>query len=130
MNDFPKRLKIAISKKNMSQSELAQAIGISKSLITRYIQGSFLPKTEVLISMCKVLEVSPAYLLGKTDKMEDIGGIELIRFMKESTPEVKELDSMSIEDRHCAFIYGECKKLSLSQLEDIEDYINFIKSKK
>lgn len=130
MKDFPKRLKSALSKKGITQSELAHEMNISKSLITRYLQGNCVPKTSYLIEMCKILEVSPAYLLGETDTMEDIGGLDLIKFMRESTPEFAEIEQLSIEERHCAFIYGECKTLTLKQLEEVENYISYIKSKK
>lgn len=130
MNDFPERLRIALDKRNMSQTQLAMHLGISKSLVNRYLKGQFLPKTDNLINICKVLNVSPAYLLGKSDVMEDVGGLDLIKFMRESTPEFAEIEQLSIEERHCAFIYGECKTLTLKQLEEVENYISYIKSKK
>lgn len=127
MKDFPKRLQNAIDKSNMSQTELADRVGVSKSLITRYLKGECMPKTSSLINICKVLEVSPAYLLGENDVMEDKDGIELAKFLRSETPEI---DDLSIEDRHRAFIYGQTKDLSLAELEKIEEYIQFIKTRK
>ena len=130
MNDFPKRLRTALERRNISQTVLAESMNVNKSLITRYMQGKCLPKTSNLISICKILSVSPAYLMGDSEVLDDVGGMELVKFMKKTTPEIDTINDLTIEERHCAYIYGECTTLSLSDLEKVEDYIKYIKSKK
>ena len=45
---------------------------------------------EKFILLCKVLAVSPSYLLGESEVMDDLDGLELVKFVRLKTPEVEE----------------------------------------
>jgi len=67
MKDFSTRLKQAMEKKGMVQSELSALIGIGKSSISQYLSGKNEPKQPTVKKMADVLEVSEAWLSGMID---------------------------------------------------------------
>ena len=129
VNQFSKRLRKMLEIRSITQKDLSIECDIPSSVINRYCQGRYFPKYDNLIKICKVLKCNPAYLRGDTDDYEDFDGLKLVNFVRSSNPTIEQLDGLSIEERHCAFIYSEVQGLSLEQLEKIEDYIKFIKSK-
>lgn len=62
-----KELRIAY---NLTQAQLAQAIGLVKSSISSYEKGLKYPSVEVLIKLCNYFKVSSDYLLGISDYKE------------------------------------------------------------
>lgn len=68
MAQFDKILKLLRSEKNMSQLELADALGISKSAINMYERGERQPKFEILEQIADYFNVDMDYLLGRTSK--------------------------------------------------------------
>lgn len=81
---------------NMTQEELAVAIGINRSTYTCYEIGTSMPTIATLIAIADVLEVSTDYLLGRTEKpteermddtvslVEERQVVEMYRRMSES----------------------------------------------
>lgn len=59
---FGKRLKDARISRNMTQEELAKAIGVSKGAIGNYESEVSSPKETILIKLMKVLEIDANYL--------------------------------------------------------------------
>ena len=57
------RLKILRTAKKMSQKELAERIGIAKSVISFYESGDRLPSYDVLIKIARIFNVTTDYLL-------------------------------------------------------------------
>lgn len=72
MAQFDKILKLLRSEKNMSQQELADALGISKSAINMYERGERQPKFEILEQIADYFIVDMDYLLGRTSKTTKI----------------------------------------------------------
>ena len=70
MAQFDKILKLLRNEKNMSQQELADALGISKSSINMYERGE--PNFEVLETIADFFNVDIDYLLGRTNKTTKI----------------------------------------------------------
>lgn len=69
--DFGQRLREARIKKGMTQQELADLIGTSKSVISGYENGKNDPARSVLLKLSKNLDVSLNYLMGwEEDTME------------------------------------------------------------
>lgn len=54
--------------KHMTQSEFAERLGVTKSAVSAYENGSRLPSYDVLIKMARIFKVSTDTLLGQTDK--------------------------------------------------------------
>lgn len=75
------RIKIALNKRGMKQSDLCQITKIPKSAISQYISGAFEPKQDRIYLISKALNVSEAWLLGFDVPMERI----------KTTPEAPEL---------------------------------------
>lgn len=68
MQTFATRLKIVRGEKNVSVTELAEALGVNKTTIYRYESGVFSAlKAELLIAIAEYLNVNPDYLTGATD---------------------------------------------------------------
>ncbi len=76
MVDFGNRLKALRLRENMTQAQLAQKVGLTKSVISAYETGLRLPSYEVLIHISKIFKVSTDYLLGVENKQEiDLSGL-------------------------------------------------------
>ncbi len=58
------RLKKILNEQGMMQKELAEKIGVSEMVISRYIHGGRIISVPILIEICKALNVSADYLLG------------------------------------------------------------------
>ena len=68
MAQFDKILKLLRNERNMSQQELADALGISKSSINMYERGERQPNFEILETIADYFNVDIDYLLGRTTK--------------------------------------------------------------
>ena len=55
---FTKNLVDILESKDMTQKRLADEIGVSPITISRYINGSRIPKLSVVYSICQVLDIS------------------------------------------------------------------------
>lgn len=64
MVDFGNTLKSLRLKEDMTQAQLAQKLGLTKSVISAYETGLRLPSYDVLIHMAKIFHVTTDYLLG------------------------------------------------------------------
>ena len=72
MAQFDKILKLLRTEKAMSQQDLADALGISKSAINMYERGQRQPNFETLESIADYFNVDIDYLLGRTNKTTKI----------------------------------------------------------
>jgi transcriptional regulator with XRE-family HTH domain len=62
--EFKIRLKKAMDAHNMKAVELCEKTGIPKGAVSYYLSGKSVPKADRLYLICKVLDVSEAWLLG------------------------------------------------------------------
>lgn len=53
----------AIKESDLSQTELAKQLKIAQPTIAQYISGRALPSLDTLANLCKIIDVSPAYIL-------------------------------------------------------------------
>jgi len=96
MQQLGQRIKELRKEKGMSQTELANLIGISYAQIGRYETKGVQPPAEVLKNIADVLGVSPDYLIyGSTDEKAraSIQDKELIQ-------QFKEIEAMDKNDQH------------------------------
>lgn len=68
---FAQRLNEAIELRDISAAEIARQSNISEPMISRYRQGSYMPRIKALERLADVLRVSPAWLMGETDMLQD-----------------------------------------------------------
>lgn len=59
-----KRLQLALSSANISQQELAEKSGVSKSSISQYVNGSHAPGNISAKKIGKILDVESMWLMG------------------------------------------------------------------
>lgn len=62
--DLGEKIKSLRKSKNMTQKDLADRIGVSKSIISSYESGIRYPSYDVLVKMARIFHVSTDYLLG------------------------------------------------------------------
>ena len=76
MVDFGNMLKTLRLRKNMTQAQLANKLGLTKSVISAYETGLRLPQYDSLIHIARIYNVSTDYLLGIEKKQEiDLSGL-------------------------------------------------------
>ncbi len=65
MDVFQERLLEAMALRGMRASELAKRTGLSKARISQYVNGKFIPKSDAILLIAEVLQVSELWLMGK-----------------------------------------------------------------
>ncbi|MBS5583746.1 MAG: helix-turn-helix transcriptional regulator [Clostridium sp.] len=76
MVDFGNRLKTLRIKKKLTQQQLADLLGLTKSVISAYENGLRYPAYDVLIKIARIFKVSTDFLLGVEIKREiDTSGL-------------------------------------------------------
>ena len=87
---------------NLSQSELAQMLGISRSAVSSYENGTRSPNHDVLLKLAALFNVSTDYLLGNESRQPQINPTdELLKDFKQllSTSDLStEIKSQIMED--------------------------------
>lgn len=64
---FNQRLREVRLEKNLRQKDLADALGLTLRAICNYEAGTREPSLQILVKLCKYLDVPSDYLLGITD---------------------------------------------------------------
>jgi transcriptional regulator with XRE-family HTH domain len=76
MVNFGNTLKTLRITYNFTQAQLAQKLGLTKSVISAYETGLRMPSYDVLIAIAKIFKVSTDYLLGLEQKQQiDLSGL-------------------------------------------------------
>ena len=86
---FGPRLETLIEKHNMSQNQFASKLGLSKAIVSDYINGNKIPSLNTLITIADTFNVSFDYLLGKTN-------FETVEFVERKFAESLNLSSDSV----------------------------------
>ena len=75
--EFGQRIAKLRTERGMSQQQLAQMLGVKRSVISYYESGDRLPSFDVLIMLSKVFSVTTDYLLKGQDKTRglDVTGL-------------------------------------------------------
>ncbi len=71
MIDFGERIKFLRMRNNLTQAQLAERIGVTKSMVSAYETAMRLPSLDTLVKLSRVFKVSTDYLLG-VDKRHDL----------------------------------------------------------
>ncbi len=71
--DFGQRVRVLRDKKGLSQKDLADRLGMPRSIVSTYENGHSMPTYGKLIKLACVFEVSTDYLLGvENDRILDL----------------------------------------------------------
>ena len=73
-------LRTARIKANLTQKQVADLMGISQAAYQKWESGNKNPRTQNLQKLSEILNVSPDYIQGRDDELEDI-----IEVLKEKT---------------------------------------------
>lgn len=65
MDVFKDRLVEAMNLRGIRAAELARRTGLSKARISQYVNGKFIPKSDAILLIAEVLQVSELWLMGK-----------------------------------------------------------------
>lgn len=66
MNKYPEfasRLKSALEKKEKKPADLIHSTGLKRSRVYKWVYGESMPSGDVLIQICRTLDVSPIWLV-------------------------------------------------------------------
>jgi len=63
IEEIRRRLRESIKHCGINQKEIAKAVGISQATVSDYMNKEKLPSIDTLADICKVIDVSPAYIL-------------------------------------------------------------------
>ncbi len=93
------RIKLALRIRGFKNIELANHLGVDKSLITKYINNAFSPKQDKIVLMADFLNVDPVWLMGYdvpmdrvvTEQIKDSDNDLLVASIEKLTDEQKEL---------------------------------------
>lgn len=76
MVDFGNKLKTLRMRNNLTQAQLAQKLGVTKSVISAYENDLRLPSYDILIAIARIFKVSTDYLLNVENKNDiDLSGL-------------------------------------------------------
>lgn len=76
MVDFGNKLKTLRIRDGYTQAQLAERLGLTKSVISAYETGLRMPSYDVLITIARIFKVTTNYLLGLESKHEiDLSGL-------------------------------------------------------
>lgn len=104
MNITAQILKTLRIKSNMSQAELADRLGISRSAVSSYENGTRSPNHETLVKLATIFNVSTDYLLGRTNETEKSDEINLV------LSEIRDLlESANLDNEKKSQILGEIR---------------------
>lgn len=83
MISFGKKIAALRKGKKFSQTELANTLGTSVSVISRYERDEMLPSIETAKKLAKELNTSVGYLLGESEEDEILKEPDMIRRFKD-----------------------------------------------
>jgi len=125
MKSFGEILANLRKERNMSQRELAEELNLSHSAIGMYENDNRKPNYEILELIADYFNVDMNYLHGKTSVRNSI------KFMSEKnqTDTPKIVKGINLSEAQFA-LYSKTDDLTDEELEDVANYINFLKSKR
>lgn len=92
MVDFGERLKKLRLQENLTQQQLANRLGVTKSVVSYYELQERYPSPDILLKLASVFHVSTDYLLGlKQSETVDLSGLndEDIKLVKHLVTHLK-----------------------------------------
>lgn len=76
MVGFSVKLKAMRSNRNLTQKQLAEQLGVAKSVVSYYESGERYPSYDVLVRIARIFHVTTDYLLGiEHDRVLDVSGL-------------------------------------------------------
>ena len=92
------RLKIAREKKQLTQEQLAERIGVSNNYISNIERNHSIPSLDTIVKLCNILDITPDYLV--LDSLYSSSGYlqdEIAEMLKHCSPKTIRLISRVIK---------------------------------
>lgn len=121
------RLKRLRKEKKLTQAELGKIINVTKVSISGYENGDRNPDTDNLRRLSDYFGVSSDYLLGRTDKPNYISSDNN---NDEDDRKTAIIDKIKREFPDADPMFNDLASFTADDMEDVYDYIKYIKSKK
>jgi transcriptional regulator with XRE-family HTH domain len=67
VSEFAKRLAETLKCSGMTQETVAKQLKVLQQSVSYWVKGTYEPSISQIIELCKVLDITPNYLLGFTD---------------------------------------------------------------
>lgn len=67
VTDFARKMVSLMNEQGISQRELADIVGVTEASMSRYVNTSRMPRSEVISNIATALHTTSDYLLGKED---------------------------------------------------------------
>lgn len=88
------RIEKVLQKRNISQRELADRIGLDESIVSRIISGDRKIKADVLANIATALQVTSDYLLGIEN--EDFDSTRIIRLIARNSSKMDDSEKKKL----------------------------------
>ena len=126
MADFANVLKLLRLEKSLSQQELADRLGISKSSISMYERGERNPDFETLELIADFFNVDVDYLLGRTMKTTKILNPNSVDsyFLNE---DARELAQFMYENPEYKVLFDTTRKVKREDIEFVKQMIDRVR---
>lgn len=63
LEQIQERIAESIKQSGYTQTKLAEMLHVTQSSVAHYVRGDYLPSLDTLANLCRILDVSPAYVL-------------------------------------------------------------------
>lgn len=90
MDDFSARLKLALDQNEMKAIDLAKKANLSRGVISQYLSGKIVPKSDKVYIFAKILKVSPSWLFGFDEPEYKINDDDLMEKIDKLSPSSRE----------------------------------------
>lgn len=126
-NTIAQRIRQALDENRMSQQDLADKTGISKSSISQYLSGKVEPKQDRIYEIAKVLNVNPGWLMGFDADMA-------YQFRTGNSAQVRTLvevyNQLNAEQQNRLATYAELLLSKQGELDELDEQIEKLRAKK
>ncbi len=114
MLSFGDRLRVARSRKKMTQMDVYRLIGLSNKSLSRYENGTTAPDPDTVRDLIRLYDVSADFIMGLSDEMGRATPPAVFSFvtpkMADATVLLEQLSSLSPESKKKAIEYLEMLK--------------------
>ena len=98
MSNFPEKLRQVMHDKRCKSADVAKGMGISPSVLSRYLSGRNKPSSDNILAISHYLNVSPEWLLSSSDAPESIQKSQVISSVTEPLLMIIEVQNKLIKN--------------------------------